>query len=415
MHSLNKLLLHFKTYGFKHKHIYAAALMLFFFAIFDGILSFITPIYITEKGISEGMMGIIIGTSSIAGLIFDLLICRVLKDVRYRLLYFLLFLICAIYPLILWGASSALVFVIAMILWGLYYDLLNVANLDFIARTSLKEEYSSNFGVLRIFFDLGYLLAPLITGFLIITVIDYKPFLAAWIFLVLALICYFLLLFLFRNGRHYYPKCKQIESGSIFKELFLWKKIGNFILPVLLVTFMLNVIEGMYWTIGPLLATSTNFLDGLGGLFMTVYILPPLFVGWFVGRVTVRFGKKKTAFFSLFFGSVFLGLFYIFDTPILLVVLSFLASFCTSFTSPAILGAYADYINETPQLEKEISTMQDSFVNIGYIFGPILAGFSGQYLGYVNTFALLGVFGIIMSLILLKLTPKQIKIKINTN
>lgn len=414
MRSLDKFILNFKTYGFKHKHIYAAGLMLFFFAIFDGIFSYITPIYITQKGISESMMGIIIGTSSIAGLIFDLLLCRVLKDVRYRILYFLLFIVCLIYPLIIWASGTVFAFIIAMAFWGLYYDILSVANLDFVSRTSLKDEYATNFGLNRIFFDLGYLVAPLITGFLIVTIIDFKPFLAAWVFLGLAFICYLFLLFLYRNGKHYHAQIKQINTGSIFKELALWKKIGNFILPVLIISFMLNVVDAIYWTIGPLLATSTNFLDGLGGLFMTAYILPPLLIGWFVGKVTLKFGKKQTAFLSMLIGSVFLMLFFVFSTPMMLVLLSFLSSFATAFASPAIAGAYADYINEKPELEKEISTMQDSFVNIGYIIGPILAGFSGQYLGHVNTFALLGVLGIIMSLVLMNVTPKQINIKINT-
>jgi MFS family permease len=414
MRSLDKLVNYVKIYGFKHRHIYAAAFMLFFFAIFDGIFSFITPIYIVQKGISEGMMGIIIGTSSIAGLIFDVLLCRVLRDVRYRTIYVLLFIICLIYPLILWASSTAFLFIIAMVLWGVYYDLLGIGNLDFVSHTSSKKEYSDNFGVLNVFFTLGYLVAPLITGFLIIEFVDYKPFLAAFVFLILALASFIVLMIIYRNGKHYHEKVKQINTGGIIKELTLWRKIGNFILPVLIVSFMLNIIDAIYWTIGPLLSESMTFLGDLGGLFMMVYIFPPLIVGWFVGRVTARLGKKRTAFISMFIGSVFLVLFFIFDTPVLLVLLSFLSSFCTSFTSPAIAGAYADYINENPQLEKEISAMHDSFVNIGYIIGPVIAGFSGQYLGYINTFALLGVLGVIMTLILIKVTPKQINIHINT-
>lgn len=413
MRGLNQLVSHLKTYGFMHKQLYAVALMLFFFAIFDGIFSFITPLYITQKGISEGMMGIIIGSSSIAGLLFDLLLCRILKDTRYRFVYLLMFIICFLYPLILWQANIIAIFIIAMALWGLYYDLLALANYDFIARTSKKEEYSTNFSVLRIFLDLGYFLAPLITGFIIIELIDFTPFIMAWIFLILAFICYFVVLLLAKNHSSDKLKKNQVKISSMFKELALWRKIGNFILPILIVTFMLNVIDAIYWTIGPLLSESLTFLGDLGGLFMMAYMLPVLIVGWFVGRVTTKYGKKKTAFVSLLVGSIFLTLFYFFNTPWILILLSFFSSFFTSFTYPAIAAAYADYISESPEIEKEITTMTDSFCNLGYIIGPIIAGFSGQYLGHINTFALLGLLGIIMTIILIRVTPKEINIKIN--
>ena len=412
MHGFDKLIGHVKTYGFEHRQLYAVSIMIFFFAIFDGIFSFITPIYIVQQGISESMMGIIIGTSSIAGLLFDFILCRVLKDTKYRLIYLVVFVICMIYPLVLYQAKSALIFIIAMALWGLYYDLVNIGNLDFITRTSKAKEYSSNFGVLRIFLDLGYLLAPLITGFLIIEIIDYKPFVAAWVFLILAFICYFVTIFIAQQSRQKNKADKQITSDGFLSEFKLWKKISHYIIPVLAVSFMLNIVDAIYWTIGPLLSESMSFLGDLGGLFMTAYVLPPLFVGWFVGSITSKYGKKRTAFMSLFLGSLFLMLFPVFDWPIALVVLSFLSSFCTSFASPAIAAAYADYIHETPQVEKEITTIQDSFVNIGYIIGPIMAGFSGQYLGHLTTFCLLGVLGIFVSLYLLKFTPKKINIKI---
>jgi len=412
MHGLHTLIQHFKTYGLKHKQLYAASLMLFFFAIFDGIISFITPLVITQKGISESMMGLIIGTSSIAGILFDLILCRVLKDTRFRLIYFLMFIVCSVYPLILWGANTALLFIIAMVMWGLYYDLLGLASLDFIARSSAKEEYPSSFGVLRVFEDLGYLLAPLISGFLIYEIIDFRPFLAAWIFLSLAFIAFILVLALTRKTNNGYPKDNGSRPSSIFTEIYLWKKIGNFILPVLLVSLLINIVDAFFWTIGPLISENLSFLGDLGGLFMTVYILPPLFVGWFVGGVTAKLGKKKTAFYSLLLGSLILSTFFLFKSPVILLVIAFLFSFCSALALPAISAAYADYVSETPNVEKEINTLQDSFSNLGYVIGPIIAGVLSQNFGHNLTFTFLGIFGVLLSLILLLITPKHINIRI---
>lgn len=412
MRSINLLLNNLKDLSSGRKHLFALGLMIFFFAIFDGIFSFITPIFITQQGISESMMGIIIGTSSIAGLIFDLLLCRYLKDTKYRLIYFLMFIICFAYPLILWGANSVLMFIIAMAFWGLYYDLFDLAKYDFITRKIKKNEYSASFGILGIFIDLGYLLGPFIAGFLFYKVVGFQPFLAAWIFLGLSLICYFIILNLKPKESLVNTATKKNRSAiNIIKELVLWKKIGNLILPILCLTFFLNIIDSFYWTIGPLLTQNISILGDLGSLFMVAYIFPPLIIGWFVGSVTNRLGKKKTAFYALLASSLIFCLFTFINSSIILIAMSFGASFCLAFAWPAISGAYADYMNESPNLEKEINTLQDSFTNLGYIIGPIIAGFSSQYLGHLASFSLLGLIGLVLSLIFMKITPKHIIIK----
>jgi MFS family permease len=411
MSNIQQLFRHFKQFGFEHKQLYSVSIMLFFFAVFDGIFSFITPILITQRGFSETMMGIIIGTSSIAGILFDLILCRILKNTKYRLIYLLMFLACFTYPLILWQANTLSLFIIAMALWGLYYDLLSLGNLDFVAKTLPKSEYSSGFGVMRILFNLGYLIAPIIGGYLAINFVDFNSFVTAWIFIVLAFVFYIVVILLSKN--HYHESINErLKTFNFFTEIQLWKKIGRIIFPVLCITLILNLIDSFFWTIGPLISDNFNFLGIFSGLFMMVYTLPALFTGIFIGNLTRKLGKKRTAYYSLFIGSLFLSMFILFRSPLMIIVLCFFSSLFTDFAWPAISGAYADYVSESELVEKEISTLQDSFTNIGYIIGPVLAGFLSQNLGHIITFSLLGVVGMITAVILMIFTPKAINVKI---
>lgn len=86
------------------------------------------------------------------------------------------------------------------------------------------------------------------------------------------------------------------------------------------------------------------------------------------------------------------------------------ASFFISMAWPAIQGAYADYISETPSHEKEIAGLQDFFTNIGYVLGPMSAGFIADNLGGQGAFSFLGVIGMGVAAILFLVTPRKINV-----
>jgi cyanate permease len=186
MPSLNHLVVHFRQYGFKHKTLYTVSLMLFFWSIYDGIISFISPILITERGFSNTLMGLIIGSSSMAGAVFDFILSKFLQNSYYRRLYLLMFGICFVYPLVLWQAKTIYLYLIAMALWGFYYDLQGFGNFDFVGREMETEEHASSFGVIGVFRSLGYLIAPLLVGLVIGQTLDWRPFALAWLFLLLS-------------------------------------------------------------------------------------------------------------------------------------------------------------------------------------------------------------------------------------
>lgn len=399
---------HFKTDHRKNHPLQVVSLMIFFWILFDGVVSFIAPLVITQAGISDSTMGLILGFSSGAGIIFDFLLCKYIKNTNYRRIYLLAFIISIIYPFFLWQGKSVSMFLLFSAVWGLAYDLVNVGNLDFVGHHLPEEEHSSAFGIIYVFHGLGYLLAPLVTGLIIGEVVGFKPFLLMWIFLIISILFYAVLL-LMKKDNH----LKILTEGknkSIFRELVLWEKIGTRILPILFLTLMINIIGSFYWTIGPLLTASNLGMGKLGGFFLVTYELPPFLLGWFVGSITNKFGNRKTAFWSLLCGSILLSSFFMINQPILLLLVSFCACFFFAFAWPSAKSIYADFVSEAPLIEKEIETIEDSVVNIGYIIGPIFAGIAIQFFGHLVAFSMVGVLGILTAIILISFTPKKLKL-----
>ena len=403
------MVLHIKRYGKLHQALYWLVLMILFWSIFDGITTYVTPLIMTEAGMSKTMMGLIIGSSSAFGAVFDFLMCKLFKHGHFRQIFMLMFGLCFMYIGALYLAKTVVLFVVAMALWGVYYDLKNFGSFDFVSRFVEAKEHASSFGVLQVFQGVGYLLAPIIAGMLIKETVGGLPFLAALIFLMIAGI--FLLRLLVEE-----KKTQQIELRmrynykGLLQEIKLWLKLDRVLLPVLIMIMMLNIIEGFFWTVGPLLAESLSGIHQLAGFFMTAYTLPSLLIGWWVGGITIRFGKKRTSYVSLLIGSLFLGLIEFIDQSVLIIADVFIASFFLSLSWPAVRAAFADYIKETGKYDKEIEGLEDFYTNIGFVVGPILAGWLADLVGNKTTFSLLGVLGVLTALVLVKITPRQINV-----
>jgi len=141
---------------------------------------------------------------------------------------------------------------------------------------------------------------------------------------------------------------------------------------------------------------------------LAAYSLPALIGGWFVGSLTNRYGKKRTAYVSLLIGSLILSTFSFADNPVMLIVVVFTASFFIKITHPVMNSSIADYINDAPQVEVEIEGLEDFSTNVGYIIGPIAAGILADLFGMQAAFGILGLIGAILAVLLLIFGPKHI-------
>jgi len=110
---------------------YLLGLMFFFWTLFDGLIAYMPPILITDRGFSVTEMGLIIASSNIFGMIFDFVLVKYLRSANYRRLFLLVYLLCFAYPIFLWFSKSLGMFLISMMIWGLYGDLNNFATYNF--------------------------------------------------------------------------------------------------------------------------------------------------------------------------------------------------------------------------------------------------------------------------------------------
>lgn len=407
MSSLRDLYVHVQTYGMKHRHLYLISLMMFFWKMFDGIISYITPLVVVDSGISKTTMGLIYSSSSVFGVIFDIVLSKYLKNSNYRKIFLLLMIVSCVHPLILWQAKTIWMFVIAMATWGLYYDLANFGILDFISRKVSPEEHTSSFGVTDVFRALGNLLAPILAGVLIVEIIDWKLYALSWFFVILAALV-LLIAVLFAKRSHYeYLRLHKERTTSFFEEVFALLSTIRFIYPMLILTIIIFIYDAFFWTLGPIFSEQFAVIHPLNGLFLAAYSFPTLVVGWFVGGIAKKYGNYKTAYYSFLAGSALLLVFWFLNTsPVILFLLVLFSSALTSISLSASKGVFSKAIIDHPHKENEIQGLSDISLNIGYVIGPVSAGFLADRIGNLQSFTVLGVIGILASLYLLRLKVK---------
>jgi len=264
----------------------------------------------------------------------------------------------------------------------------------------------------QVFHSLGYLIAPILAGIVVGEVVGFEAFGLAWMFLGLGFAFFLFLLYMVKyNPATPKPQESMCQAINLQKEVYLWLAASNILRPVLIITVILSIYDSFFWTLGPLIAQTFDGPSYLQGLFLAAYEVPILGVGWCIGSVTKKFGKKRTAFFSLLFGSLLLAPIELLKNPALIISLVFLSSLFISMATPSINGAFTDYIAEAPKAEKEIVGINDFAGNIGYILGPILAGVLAQTFNNGEAFAILAGIGMIIAVFLLRSTPKSIGVR----
>ena len=386
---------------------FPVGMMVFFFIIFDGTLMYLAPIVITDAGISESTMGIILGSSSIVGMAFDYFLYRMISHIHYRRIFLLMFAMALSFPMFLMGGNTVIIFLFAMAVWGIYYDLYNIGMMDMVERTSHPKEHAANFGIIKSFDALGYFLAPFFASTLLV-------FLNPGIEMFFVIMIPFLISFALYMNMVFNPipersKFDRFKEGlsTLFQKVFLKKKIALPIFP-LFITLFIYLVDTAVWTFGPIFSEQMGKEnDMLGGVFMIAFAFPPVLIGYFVGNVVKRFGSVRTAQAAIGISSIIFLLIGLVSSPLLLVVMIFLASFFLALGIPSVNSIYTGYINKAGHRRKETETIQDFFTNVGTTTGPVIGGYAAECFGLSHAFSALGFLGILVFIFLLIFSPRM--------
>jgi len=133
----------------------------------DNILSFIIPINLEEVTGSNFLTGLIIAFSSLVGLFSDYLFPPFLKNISWKMQFLLSGIMALFLPIIATLGkiySSAWLFLIASIIWGIYYELLIFSEEDFMVEEENKSDYSKDWSILSSMHFITNVIGPIIAS-----------------------------------------------------------------------------------------------------------------------------------------------------------------------------------------------------------------------------------------------------------
>lgn len=384
----------------------ASTAVLFFILLADGILSDWVPNYMQNVFGSPVLMGLVMSFSSLIGFGADLIFPQILKGTTVKKLI--------LAAVITGGAFSAslfvslarpyiLIFLAAMAVWGLYYEFLGFANQQFVAETVAANRRSQVWAVMGVFRSLAYFLGPILGGYLM-TVGNKSVVVTA---AALTLFSYFLLYLIKVPDRKLNVENEKINLG---REIAHWWVLLEHVWPVLIISLMLGLVDATFWTTGTVLTENLAKQNWWGGMFLPMYILPSLFVGFAVLKWGIYKGKKKWAEFFMLLGGVFLTGLAVSGQVYWQLLMVFLSSVALSVTYPLIDAVYSDISVRMGRESKHMMGLSSSMISLSYIVGPAAAGLIAEQVGERATFVSMGAAVTVMAIFLLIVTPRKLRL-----
>lgn len=375
--------------------------------IADAVVSFWAPNLIQDSLKSPVAMGFIISFQSVVGLGADLVFPNLLKKATVKKL-----IIFAIFMSILTTISLfvstlkpiAIFFLISMTMWGLYYELEAFATYQFVGNTVPLEMRSGAWGIMGVFKNLAYFLGPLVGAWLLLRG-DIPTALFIITLLVLALI-----LFTLKSKMQDRPLDADISQIKPLREIGYWYTLLEHVWPIIIMTLFMGFIDSTFWTTGAVWTEKLARQNPLGGLFLPFYQLPSLFIGFIVAKWGIYKGKKKLAETFLLVAGFFLVLLYLNKSIPWQLVMVLASSIALGITYPLLDGVYSDIVARLGKEKKHMIGFTSSIVNIAYIIWPPIAGAITRTKGETMTFVYMGGITIVVSIILLLVTPKKLKL-----
>jgi MFS family permease len=372
---------------------------LFLLLLGDAIMSYFAPVFINDSTQSTFTTGLILSSSSLVGFAADIFLGEYFK--RKSLAVFLSFasLGALAYPLSYLALPPHLLsFLIAMAIWGIYYELMLFAKFHFINRFLPHHAHGTGWAVLGGFTDAAYLIGPVLAGALL-NLGHSWALITAIGFTLAGILGSFIFQALYRQKLQAYTEI-QVSRPRLAEELAVWQLLIPKIWPVLLVVFILTALDATMWSVGAIL--SERLISGhqpLGEMIFVAYLVPSLFFSYLSVRFFQNHSKKQTSFI---FG-LFAGLSYILAglTPSSLgfIALIFLGSICSAVMWPHIRAVMQDYVERLGHAANLMISLQNSTTSLAYVFGSIISGYIASVLGDQKTFSVMGLFLLVSSAI----------------
>lgn len=352
-------------------------------------------------------MGAIISFQSVVGLSADLIFPRLLKSARARQLVFWAIMVSGLTSFFLTAGTFKpliAIFIVAMTLWGIYYELMGFASFQFIGGTVPAQMRAGAWAFSGIFLNLAYFLGPFVASALLS-----RGFFVTQGTIVIFLICALLLLTFTRKMRDA-PMTVNFLDLNPWLEFKHWLTLSEHIWPIIIISLVLGFIDSTFYTVGTVWTEKLSLANPWGVWFLPLYLLPSICLGIPLARWSISRGKKRLSEKYLALAGIILAAIAISDkVPWLLLIIG-LSSSALAVCYPLLGGVYSDVIGRMGSQKKDMIGLTNSVVNLSYIIWPTFAGIITASVGERMTFAYLGVGVFVTALILLFVTPKKLKL-----
>lgn len=372
----------------------------------DSLLAFFVPGLIQEYMGSALLMGMIISSSSVVGLITDFIFPQIIKGISvYRILFFTISF-GALFAVLVSQARGPIFIVtilLAMAVWGVYYELLSFAKQQFVSSVP-KVLHSGASAMLFAFRCLAYTISPILATLLIARG-QSAVATVALLFSAVALLLHFII-----KNHTRVTASFDLKEINIASEIKHWWVLLKHVWPVVLLGLMIWTIDATFWTTGTVLSARLAKDSFWGALILPAYMLPSVISSFLVLEWRISVGKKRKA--TLFFIVSSLVLFavgFVTKTPFL-VFMVLISSLLSAVCYPLIDATYSDIVARMGKQKLHLIGLTNSATSLAYIIGPTLAGATASILGEQKTLAVMGLLGITVGYVILVLTPKKLKL-----
>lgn len=352
-------------------------------------------------------MGLTMSCSSIAGFALDLLFARYFRNVRVRLMLFLAILGFGAFVGFLYLASYVpwLVFFLAgMVVWGLYYEFCGFASQKFVVSVAGPSQRTAVWSVLESVRAVAYAIGPLATMQLM--VYGERTTLAALAAIALLSLAVFSVIPLRDGGEDH----GEHEPLTAWHELAHWRVLFTHIWPMILLGFVLGLVDAMYWTTGTVVNDQLAARSPIGGLFLTLYMISSLFVGFVMGKTVIREGKKRlAAWLVLASGIVLIGITW-HDAVHWYLAVVFISSLLSALAWPLMDAVYTDLLARMGHEQIHMVGLRNACYSVAFILGPTFAGLLAGFVGELPSFTYMGALMVATGLILILFTPRKLRL-----
>ena len=382
--------------------------IIFLISLHDGIMSYMAPVIIQDRLNNTFLVGAVLSVSAFFGMFLNFIIAQFfsLKDYTFFMGGTLLFALGL--PLaFLFLPRDLLPFIFAMIIWSVYYEMRNYSKYDFVHRFLPTEKNTLAWSVMTIFQSTSYMLGPAITVYLVSKQTN-LPLYASLIITAITMLVFFVFMSFYKK-KDYGNQSADEKPRSFWKELSIIKVLTKRIWALVIFSFAITLLDVTFWTTGVLYAEKLRVESKWGGMFLILYCLPTIFIGWIIPHLYQSLGKKRTALVAGIgagISLIFLGLSSNIFTILGLVVL---ISIGYDVATVLICATFEDYITRLDTTKQDLVSINQLSGNLAYTIGPVLMGYICYKSDFGASFLFAGILIIISALYALVVLPRKIK------